>query len=128
MKKLAAIFTGIFFLMLSTNLYAQSKPGAAYFAGKWSVILKGTPGGDAKMIFLLENKNDSISGVVQDTTGVEISKLSNVELADTTVTLYFTAQGYDVSLVLNKKDDDHVSGSLLNMFDADGERIKEMKN
>jgi hypothetical protein len=28
---------------------------------------------------------------------------------------------------MNKKDDDHVSGSLMGMFDADGERIKEAK-
>lgn len=128
MKKLIAILAGTFFLLFAVVANAQSKAGAAYFSGKWSVILKGTPGGDAKMLFVLENKNDSISGDVLDSTGAEISKLSNVELADTTVTLYFTAQGYDVSLVLNKKDDDHVSGSLLNMFDADGERIKDIKN
>ena len=61
---------------------------------------------------------------MQDTTGTEISKLSNVELKDTTITLYFTAQGYDVNMLLNKKDDDHVTGSLMSMFDAEGERKK----
>jgi len=90
-------------------------------------LIKGTPNGDAKMIFVLENKNDSIVGVVQDTTGAEISKISNAELNDTSVTVYFNAQGYDVNVVMNKKDDDHVSGSLMGMFDADGERIKEAK-
>lgn len=128
MKKVITIFAGIFFLLLSVGASAQSKPGADYFKGKWTVILKGTPNGDAKMIFVLENKNDSITGVVQDTTGAEISKIDNAELKDTEITLYFNAQGYDVNLLLTKKDDDHVTGSLMSMFDAEGERIKEMKN
>jgi hypothetical protein len=124
MKKVTVFFAGLFFLLLSAGANAQTKTGAEYFAGKWSVLVKGTPGGDATMIFLLEKKDDKITGVVQDTTGTEISKLSNVELQDTTITLYFTAQGYDVNMLLTKKDDDHVTGSLMSMFDAEGERKK----
>src|SRR5215831_9612640 len=127
MKKVSFLFAGLFFLLSSTYVNAQSKVGADYFKGKWSVLIKGTPNGDAKMIFILESKNDSITGVVQDTTGSEISKISNVELTDTSATVYFTAQGYDVNVVMNKKDDDHVTGSLLGMFDTDGERIKDAK-
>ena len=127
MKKASVFLAGLFFLMLSVNVNAQSKTGAAYFTGKWSVLIKGTPNGDAKMIFVLENKNDSIVGAVQDSTGTEISKISSVELTDTSATVYFTAQGYDVNVVMNKKDDDHVTGSLMGMFDADGERIKDAK-
>ena len=121
---MATVFAGIFFLALSMNANAQSKAGADYFAGKWSVLLKGTPGGDAKMIFVLENNNDSIAGVVQDTTGVEISKITNADLKDSAVTLYFNTQGYDVNLLLTKKDEDHADGSLMGMFDAEGERVK----
>jgi len=127
MKKVSFFFTGLFCLLLSLNVHAQSKTGADYFKGKWSVLIKGTPNGDAKMIFVLENRNDSIVGVVQDTTGTEISKISSAELTDTSATVYFNAQGYDVNVVMNKKDDDHVSGSLMGMFDADGERIKDAK-
>src|SRR5690349_1395367 len=127
MKKACFFFAGLFFLLLSFNVNAQSKAGADYFVGKWSVLIKGTPNGDAKMIFVLENKNDSIVGIVQDSIGTEISKISNVVLTDTSATVYFTAQGYDVNVVMNKKDDDHVTGSLMGMFDADGERIKDAK-
>lgn len=128
MKKFTSVLVGILCLVLSVGANAQSKVGADYFKGKWSVLLKGTPNGDAKMIFVLENRNDSIVGVVQDTTGAEISKISSAELKDAEVTLYFNAQGYDVNLLLTKKDDDHATGSLMNMFDAEGERIKEIKN
>ena len=125
MKKVSFLFAGICFLLLSANMFAQSKPDADYFKGKWNVLIKGTPNGDAKMTFVLENRNDSIVGIVQDSAGAEISKTSNVELTDTSANVYFTAQGYDVNLVMNKKDDDHVAGSLMNMFDAEGERIKQ---
>ena len=125
MKKVGFLSAAFFLLLLSTKMFAQSKSGADYFKGTWSVLVKGTPNGDARMIFLLENRNDSITGVVQDTTGIEISKISKVELTDTSATVYFTAQGYDVDLVMNKKDDDHITGSLMAMFDAEGERLKK---
>jgi len=124
MKRLSTVFVGVFFLLLAVNTNAQSKAGAGYFSGKWSVLLKGLPNGDAKMIFVLENRNDSIVGLVQDTAGTEIAKITGADLKDTEVTLYFTAQGYDVNLVLTKKDDDHTTGSLMGMFDAEGERVK----
>jgi hypothetical protein len=123
MKKAGLLFTGLFFLLLSVNVKAQSLT-ADYFAGKWSVLVKGTPNGDAKMIFVLEKKVDSLVGVVQDSTGAEISKISSVEQAENQITAYFTAQGYDVNIVLTKKDDDHATGSLMGMFDADAERVK----
>jgi len=127
MKKFSTIFATVFFLVLSFTVNAQSKAGADYFSGKWSVLLKGVPGGDAKMIFVLEKKNDSITGIVQDTLGVEIAKLTSVVLKDTEINMFFTTQGYDVNLLLTKKDEDHVTGSLMNMFDAEGERKKEIK-
>jgi hypothetical protein len=125
MKKANFLSWLLFFLLLSTNMLAQSKPGADYFKGKWSVLIKGTPSGDTRMMVLLENRNDSMAGVVQDTTGVEISKISKVELTDSSATVYFTAQGYDVDLVMKKKDNDHITGSLMSMFDAEGERVKK---
>ena len=126
MKKFKAVLVILFVLSITIAVKAQTS-NTEYFSGKWSVILKGTPNGDAKMIFVLEKKVDSLTGVVLDTTGNQISKIDKAELKDTTVTLYFNAQGYDVSLVLNRKDEDHVTGSLLNMFDAEGERIKAKK-
>ena len=127
MKNFRTVFTAFILSAITLAVHGQSKTVAEYFEGKWSVLLKGTPDGDARMFFVLEKKVDSLTGVVLDTTGNQISKIDKAELKDTTVTLYFNAQGYDVSLVLNRKDEDHVTGSLLNMFDAEGERIKGKK-
>ena len=127
MEKVSLLLAGIFFLLLSLNVKAQTKTGADHFAGKWSVLVKGTPDGDRKMVFVLEKKDATLTGSVQDSTGKEITKITSVELSDKTVTLYFTTNGYDVNLEMTKKDEDHVTGSLMGMFDAEGERIKATK-
>jgi hypothetical protein len=127
MKKLSQVCAGLFLMFLSVNTQAQSKTGLDYFQGKWNVLLKGLPDGDTKMFFILEKKDTTVSGVVQDSTGKEVAKISKVELTDSTATVYFTAQGYDVNLVMTKKDDDHITGSLMGMFDAEGDRVKVIK-
>lgn len=124
MKKTIVIFAGLFLLLLSFNTNAQTQTGADYFAGKWNILLKGLPSGDTKMFILLDKSDSTMTGSVQDSTGMEISKISNVALTDSSATVYFTAQGYDVNLLMNKKDDDHITGSLMSMFDAEGERVK----
>jgi len=45
-------------------------------------------------------------------------------VADITAKVYFNAQGYDVNLVMTKKDEDHITGNLIGMFEAEGERLK----
>jgi hypothetical protein len=124
MKKASFLFGALFLMLLSTSTFAQSKPGLTYFSGKWNVLIKGTPNGDARMIFDLQTRNDSLTGVVRDSTGKEFSKISSVELTDTSATVHFTAQDYEVYLVMNKKDNDNITGNMMGMFDAEGKRIK----
>ena len=103
MKKLTTVFAGIFLLLITINSNAQSKTGAAYFTGKWSVVIKGTPNGDAKMFILLNKSDTTLSGTVHDSTGAEMSKIDKVELAGDKATVYFNTQGYDVNLEMDKK-------------------------
>ena len=49
MKKLNVFFAGIFFLLLSFGANAQTKTGADFFAGKWNLLVAGTPNGDIKI-------------------------------------------------------------------------------
>ena len=127
MKKLSLFLSVIFFLLLSISGQAQTKDSSDYFIGKWSVLLKGLPNGDSKMYVNLEKKDTALTGLILDSTKTEIAKVSKIEKKGYTITLYFTAQGYDVYLYMEKKDDDHTTGNMLNMFDAVGDRIKEVK-
>jgi hypothetical protein len=127
MKKLSQFFIGFCFLLLSAHANAQTNTGADYFAGKWNVLVKGLPNGDTHMFFVLEKKDTTLTGVVQDSTGLQISKIDKADISATSTTVYFVAQGYDVNLLMNKKDEDHITGSLMSMFDAEGERVKVTK-
>ena len=124
MKKINSIAIGSLLLFLAVSTNAQTKTGADFFAGKWKVVVTGTPYGDLKRIYVLEKNGNELTGIVQDSTGKEITKCSKVEVKDNEVTLYYQAMGNDVSITLMKKDDDHVTGSVLGQFDAKGERIK----
>jgi len=124
MKKINAIVIGSLLLLFAVSTNAQSKTGADFFAGKWKVLVTGTPYGDLKRIYVLEKNENTLTGIVQDSTGKEITKCSKVEVKDNEVTLYYQAMGNDVNITLIKKDDDHVTGSVLGQFDAKGERIK----
>ena len=123
MKKINSISILLLFLLLTVGVNAQSKTGADFFAGKWKVLVTGTPYGDLKRIYVLDKKDNILTGIVQDSTGKEITKCSKVDVKDNEVTLYYQAMGNDVSITLIKKDDDHVTGSVLGQFDAKGERI-----
>ena len=127
MKKLHVFITGVFLMLLvSVNVKGQNKTD--YFIGKWNIFVAGTPNGDVKFILSLERKEGLLTGTVNDVvTNAEISKVTKVEEKDQTITAYFFAEGHDLSLYLDKKDDTHVVGNLLNMFDATGERITEAK-
>jgi hypothetical protein len=127
MKKSIAFISALFIFFLSTGAMAQAQTGADYFAGKWDMLVKGLPNGDTKMLVILDKKDTTMTGVIQDSLGTEISKFSKVELKEKEVTVYFTAQGYDVYLLMTKKDDDHVTGSMMGMFDAEGVRAKSDK-
>ena len=91
MKKIISLTAGVFFLLLSFSAIAQSKTEADYFEGKWKVLVIGTPYGDLKRINVLEKKDNTLTGIVQDSTGKEITKCSKVELKVNEVMLYYQA-------------------------------------
>jgi hypothetical protein len=121
MKKFKTILLAFFSLFAVLCVKAQTKD---YYPGKWDVMVFGTPNGDAKLTFVLERKDGKLGGVVQDSTGKETAKITQIDEKDKTATISFTTQGYDVALIIDPVDDDHVKGTLAG-FDAKGIRKKE---
>lgn len=119
------IFIVVSGLFLALNGSAQTK--ADFYPGKWNMLVMGTPNGDTKMTFVIERKDGKLGGIVQDSTGKEMTKITSIEEKDKTITAAFTVQSYDVTLTLDPIDDDHVKGSMMGMFDAKGVRVKENK-
>lgn len=127
MKKVTAIFAGLFLLFLSLTLNAQTAPAKDYFVAKWDLMMEGLPQGDPRLIVDLQRKDGKLTGIVLDSTKKEIAKITKVEETPTTVTVYFTAKDYDVNLAITKKDEDNVTANLMGMFGGKGVRMKESK-
>jgi hypothetical protein len=125
MKKLSLFFAGLFFLALSFSAKAQTPPPVDYFVGKWNVTVEGTPSGDGKMTVVLESKEGKLAGTIVNKPGAQPTKVTKIDETEKSVTLYFNTNGYDVNLTMEKKDEDHVTGNVMGMFDAKGERVKE---
>lgn len=112
------------FLAFSLSAGAQSQETPDYFVGNWTILVKGTPQGDIKLVLAMEKKDTALSAVVLDTTGKEFAKVDKIVRKDTMMTAYFSAMGYDLYLEMTRKDDDHMAGNLVGMFEAEAERIK----
>lgn len=126
MKKLNTFVAGLVLLLLSFQIQAQTKKGFDYFAGKWKISIPGTPLGDLKRLIILEKKENTLSGVVKDdAAGNEIAKISKIEVKDNEVTIYYHANDIDVVLVVTRKDDDHITGSVLETYPIEGTRVKD---
>jgi len=123
MRKLSFVLTVFVLFLLAINSNAQDTK--SFFVGKWKVLTQGTPNGDATSIVAFERIDGKLTGIMSSQGSNESTKFTNVEEKENTVTMYFNAGGYDVYMVLEKKDENHVTGSMMDMFDISGERVIE---
>ncbi|MCH4553436.1 hypothetical protein [Aestuariibaculum lutulentum] len=141
MKKLPIIISSIFTL-LTFNTFASNISqypvdvnlvliendinSNDYFIGKWKVQVDGTPNGDVIMNLEIKKIDDKYVGSVQtDGSGPNPVKADKIEIKDNELKVYWLAGGYNVYLQLEKVKDNVITGSLMDMFDAKGERVVE---
>ena len=126
MKKFYSVIVLLFFIVLIAGAMLNVKAPANYFEGKWDITVVGTPQGDSRLILCFEEKNGKLEGkVIDPATNTVVSPITSIEQKEKTVTIIFEAQGYTVSLQLNEKDKNSVTGSMMGMFDASGTRIEK---
>ena len=112
-------------LLFVTSLAAQEKAVEDFFVGKWKVMAYGLPQGDTEMMITFEKKDGKLGGNISTTDGSsEKMEFTKVELEDNSIKAYYTAQGYDVYFILEKKDNEKAEGSMMDMFDMKGTKIK----
>jgi hypothetical protein len=126
MKKVS-LFLFIFLLGVCVKGFSQATPPTDFFAGKWEITIVGTPEGDAKMVTDLTRKDGKLTGELKDPTGTRpATPITKIEEEASRLTIYFdTAQAGEIPVELTKVDDDHLKGSLMNMFDATALRVKK---
>ena len=126
MKKIIAL---IFVLttLFSASTFASQPDPTDFFAGKWKIMVAGTPNGDVTFATNLIRKDGTLTGqlkIVGDDS-LPLVDISKVEDSSDKVVIYFTIQGYDVNAELTKVDSDNLKGSLMGMFEAKAARVKE---
>lgn len=122
MKNLKSVLTIIALFATMTLAKAQTTP--QFFVGNWEVLVKGTPQGDVKMPMSFELKDDKLVGKITNPETKEVATMTSVELKGEELHTAFSAGGYDVTMVIKKKDDDHFAGSLMDMIEVEGTRLK----
>jgi hypothetical protein len=114
-------------LMVFSALTVNAQSPEDYFVGKWDIIVEGAPDGDMNMRVVVERKDGKLAGYISGI-GEENVDFSQIdEKKNQSITAYFEANGYEVYLFLEKKDADSVEGSMMDMFDITGKRVKEEK-
>jgi hypothetical protein len=126
MKKFIAL---VFVLttLFSASAFASKPDPTDFFAGKWKIMVAGTPNGDVTFATNLIRKDGVLTGqlkIVGDDS-LPLIDISKVEDSSDKVVIYFTIQSYDVNAELTKVDADNLKGSLMGMFEAKAARVKE---
>ena len=110
-----------FFFTIALNGFSQTPN---YFEGKWTVLIKGTPNGDASVPMRFETKEGKTLGYFVDPDTTKETPMTSADIKGDEIVAAFTIAGYDVSMLITKKDDDHASGKLMDMFDVEATRVK----
>ena len=124
MKTLRMMMTAILMVLAIGVANAQSDD---FFAGKWKFEVTGMPQGDATMTLTLKrNSEGNLTGNIIQNVGDAPIELTRVdEKKGKSITAYFKASGYDCYIFAEKTGDDEVEGSVMDMFDAIGKKVKE---
>jgi hypothetical protein len=121
MKKVSVILFAMIF-GLATAGFSQTSTN--FFEGKWSVLIKATPEGDATVPMRFETKDGKMKGYFVGRGEQTETEMTSAEAKGDELNMAFTISGYDVTLLLTKKDDDHANGKLMDMFEVEATRVK----
>jgi hypothetical protein len=73
----------------------------------------------------LERKDGKLKGIMASESSENEIKITDIEEEEKNITVYFiTDEGYDVSLYLEKVDEDNMAGMVMDMFDVKAKRGK----
>jgi hypothetical protein len=124
MKCRIALFSSFMLLFAMSFVIASPTFNPEYFEGKWSVLVKGTPQGDATIPMRFESKEGATKGYfMADESGQEF-EMSSVSIIDGVLSAAFNIQGYDVDINMSEVDGDNAAGSLMGMFELSASRVK----
>ena len=117
----------VLFFGSALNGFSQSTAPADFYAGKWEISIVGSPRGDVKFVTNLVRKDGKLTGELANPADATEAKrpITKVEESAKKLVIYFeSSQGGEISVDLDKVDDNNLKGSVMS-FDATAKRIKE---
>lgn len=103
-------------LFLSTQSFAQKKFPATFYKGDWDFEVKDVPQGELTGVLNFTHNGSSLSSYfVSDNNGDTI-RVDKINLADTSITLFFSAMGQDIELTLRPEDEQHITGTVMDTY------------
>ncbi len=121
MKLITTLLCGFALFLISFTTQAQTTD---YFVGDWEVTIKDTPMGTITVMLTLERVDGKLVGKFVDSSGNE-TKMNDITESENSLTLSFTSDFGDLSLAIQREDDENVSGSLMDSFAVEGKRVKK---
>jgi hypothetical protein len=125
MRKLQFMAVIVLMTIFTGKSFAQTASPAQFFLGKWTITIMGTPDGDVTLNTEFAMKGDTLVGYSAKTDKQDRLDFRNIVAKEKSIFFEFSAQGYDLSLELIKKDDDNLEGKLMDMFDTKAKRKKD---
>ena len=92
-----------------------------YFVGKWNVEIKGTPGGDSKLVVDLKKVGEEIKGTVSSKKDGTVD-IKETELTEDGMVISFKSGWFTVELLMKEKDANHCACKLAGRYDGRSER------
>lgn len=122
MKTLKSVLTLV--VLMAAMSMAKAQVNQNFFVGNWEVLVKGTPQGDVKLPMSFELQEDKLVGKVTNPETKEVATMTSVELKGEELFAAFSAGGYDLTMVISKKDEERFVGKLMDMLEVEGLRLK----
>lgn len=130
MSKIMKRETVVLFILivgLAFNGFSQTPATADFFAGKWEILVIGSPNGDVKFVTDLVRKDGKLTGELSNATDPSQPKrpITKVEENGTNLVIYFeSSQAGEIFINLDKVDENNLKGTLYS-FDATAKRINQ---
>jgi|GEM_PF-2115829 hypothetical protein len=120
MKK-KSLFIIFFFVSLSIVTLASGNK-SDFFIGKWNVEIKGTPGGDSKLIVDLRHDSEEWKGTVSSKKDGTVD-IKEAALTEEGMLVSFKSGWFNVELLMTEKDSNHCTCKLAGRYDGKSERV-----
>ncbi|MBK9510719.1 MAG: ThuA domain-containing protein [Cytophagaceae bacterium] len=99
---------------------------ADFFVGKWAAKMIGTPEGDVDISLEIKREDGKLTGTMTSKMqGDKVLPLDKIEEENTEkIKAFFTTNGMNINMLLEKEDADNFTGKLMGMFEVKGSRLK----